>query len=169
MIEAAFKPLGNITVQELFEKQDVGGVGAVSGYLKREHLRHLGYKLLDHAETLITPKVPVLKQHFYWSARGGFYYRWRDLDDFALDGAIHSYGQQIAMATKAAREFRKQYDDLPGHAGFSQMRIIEEKRGNFEAAKELCHVAQAQGWAGSWEKSIARIDKKVAKVGSPLR
>ena len=48
--------------------------------LAKEHLRHLGYKLLDRADTLVNENVPVLDLHFYFAVRGAFYYRWRDHD-----------------------------------------------------------------------------------------
>ena len=49
------------------------------------------------------------------------------------------------------------------HVGFKQLRIIEEKRGNYQKAIELAKSALNQGWAGNWEKDIERIQKKQNK------
>lgn len=164
-IEAAFQPLGNMTAESLVASNDPGAIGNLVGHLKKEPLRHLGYKLLGHADTLVTENVPVLTLHFYWAARGEFYYRWRDVDDFALEEAVVSFQRQIGLSENALRVFveGKQWGFVPAHAGFRQLRIIEEKRGNLTLARALCEQAKAQGWADDWDKNIARIDKKIAK------
>ncbi|UWQ84454.1 hypothetical protein [Leisingera caerulea] len=164
-IESAFQPLGNISAEVLVASGNPSAIGDLVGHLKKEALRHLGYKLLGHADTLVTEEVSVLNLHFYWAARGGFYYRWRDHDDFALEEAVQSFQRQIGLAENAVRVFKKEkeWDFIPAHAGYRQLRIIEEKRGNLTLARALCEQAKSQGWADDWDKNIARLNKKIAK------
>ncbi len=110
----------------------------------------------DHAQNL----------HFYLQLRGQYYYRWRDHDEFALPMAIDAFERQIALSSQLQPDFLS--DGNPeitvAHAGFRQMRIIEEKRGNYQAAIDLCRRAKAEGWRDPWDKHIARIEKKMAKT-----
>lgn len=55
---------------------------------------------------------------------------------------------------------------LPLHAGFQQLAIILEKRGELEEAIKVAKQAQSQGWNGDWEKRIARCEAKLAKLNS---
>ncbi len=164
-IEDAFQPLGNISAEALVGSDDPGAIGNLVGHLKKEHLRHLGYKLLERADSLVSENVPVLTLHFYFQARGEFFYRWRDVDAHALEEAIKSYQRQIGLASNALKKFQedKNWGIVPAHAGYRQLRIIEEKRGNLTLARKLCEQAKAQGWSDDWDKHIARIDKKLAK------
>lgn len=164
-IDAAFQPLGNISASSLIESGSPNSIGNLVSNLKKEPLRQLGYKLLHHADTLISEKTPVLDVHFYWASRGEYYYRWRDLDQGALDEAVKSFQQQIGFATIALKFFQddKNWGFVPAHKGFHQLRIIEEKRGNLTLARALCEEAKSQGWTDDWDKHITRIDKKIAK------
>jgi hypothetical protein len=164
-IEGAFQPLGNISAEALVASGNPSSIGNLVGHLKQEALRQLGYKLLDHADSLVTEDVSVLDLHFYWGARGGFYYRWRDYDGFALEEAAQSFQRQIGLAENAVRVFKedKAWGFIPAHAGYRQLRIIEEKRGNLTLARALCEQAKLQGWADDWDKNIARLNKKIAK------
>ena len=164
-IDAAFQPFGNIRAASLVESESPNSIGNLVGHLKKEPLRKLGYKLLHHADTLISEKTLVLDVHFYWASRGEFYYRWRDLDQDALDEAVKSFQQQIGFAPNALKFFKndKDWGFIPAHKGFRQLRIIEEKRGNLTLARALCEEAKSQGWADDWDKHITRIDKKIAK------
>jgi hypothetical protein len=168
-IEEAYVPLGGGTAEDLALSDDPSLLGNLAGHLKKEHLRHLGYKLLEHADTLVHDAVPVLSLHFYFAARGDFFYRWREVDDFALEEAAESYRRQIGLASDALEAFRDGSwgGQIPAHAGYRQLRILEEKRGNLELARALCEQAKREGWADDWDKHIARIDKKLAK--SPAR
>jgi len=164
-VESAFQPLGNMSAEALVASGNPSAIGNLVGHLKKETVRHLGYKLLDHADALVTEDVSVLNLHFYWAARGGYYYRWRDHDDFALEEAVQSFQRQIGLAENALRAFKEdnEWDFIPAHAGYRQLRIIEEKSGNLTLARALCEQAKSQGWADDWDKSIARINKKIAK------
>ena len=164
-IESAFRPLGNVSAEALVSSNDLNSIGNLVGHLKKEPIRHLGYKILEYADTLISENTPVLTLHFYWAARGEFYYRWREKDDFALEEAVKSFQLQIGLAQNALSVFteNEQWGFVPAHAGYRQLRIIEERRGNLTLARALCEQARSQGWADDWDKNIARIDKKLAK------
>ena len=168
LIEEAFKPLGSITAKEIVECDDPSSIANLAGHLKKEHLRHLGYKLLTRGDALLPNDHPVVKRHFYFAAAGDFLYRWRNTDSFALELAIDYYRRQISIAPEAARQFMVSPDwgFIPAHAGYRQLRIIEEKRGNFARARALCLKAKAEGWKDDWDKQIATLDKKIAKAGT---
>ena len=165
-IEGVFAPLGGGTAESLARSTNPNSLGTLAEYLKKEHLRHLGYKLLDRADTLVNENVPVLDLHFYFAVRGGFYYRWRDHDPFALDEAVKSFQRQIGLGANVARFFRedKNWGFIPAHAGYRQLRIIEEKRGNWTLARALCKQANTEGWADDWDHHIGRIDKNLAAM-----
>ncbi|MEP3629227.1 MAG: hypothetical protein ABJN04_04405 [Hyphomicrobiales bacterium] len=166
IIGNAFQPLGNISAESIIASANPSAIGSLVGHLKKEAIRHLGYRLLEYADTFISEHVPILSVHFYWAARGEFYYRWRNHDDFALEQAVKSFQRQIGLSENAIRAFTqdKQWGSLPAHAGYRQLRIIEEKRGNLILARNLCEEAKSQGWADNWDHHIARIDKKLAKL-----
>jgi hypothetical protein len=165
IIEENFRPLGDRKSVSLMDTQDPVSIGYLIGHLKKVELRHLGYRLIEHADTLVSKEVPILSLHFYWCLRGDFFYRWRDLDAEALKEAVKSYQEQIALSLEALKQFQadKNLGFIPAHGGFRQLRIIEENRGNLELARNLCETAKAQGWNENWDKHIARIDKKMAK------
>lgn len=164
-IEGAFQPLGDITAETLTDSLSPNTLGNLVGHLKKEHLRHLGYRILERADSLVTELTPLIDRHFYSSARGDFYYRWRNHDPSALDEAVKSFQCQVALGAETAKLFLddKNLGFVPAHAGYRQLRIIEEKRGNWASAKALCEQAKAEGWADDWDHHIARIDKKQAK------
>jgi hypothetical protein len=165
LIEEAYKPLGQQTAETVVRSDCPFQMGYLFGHLKKEHTRKLGYKLIERADSLIIDDAPVLSLHFYWKHRGDFYYRWRNLDNFALDSAVESYKRQIQIASKAIEEFVKEdWGFLPKHGGYDQLRIIEEKRGNLSLALELCEKASSEGWAGNWENQVSRINKKLSKM-----
>lgn len=165
-IKNVFKPMGMMSAESLARSTNPVNLGNLSDYLKKERVRHLGYKLLDRADSLVNANVPLIDLHFYFAVRGGFYYRWRDHDPFALDEAVESFQRQISLGASVAQFFRedKNWGFLPAHAGYRQLRIIEEKRGNWASARALCEQAKAEGWADDWDHHITRIDKKLAAI-----
>lgn len=162
LIEDAFKPMGNITARSMVESSSPQGIGNLIGHLKKEDIRHLGYLLIARGDELVHEQTPVMERHFFFAQAGGFYYRWRDHDSFALERAIDYFERQIAIAPEAAAKFLEpeNLDFIPAHAGYRQLRIIFEKQGQFGKARDLCLKAKTQGWADDWDKHIARIDKK---------
>lgn len=164
-IEEVFHPLGGISAESLARSDDPSSLANLAGYLRTEALRHLGYRILDRAEALLTSSTPTLSQHFYLGSRGNFYYRWRDIDERALEQSISAYERQIFMARKALKAFKTGPGEglVPGHAGYRQLRIIREKQGDYTAALQLCEQAKQEGWPDDWDKHIARINKNIAK------
>jgi hypothetical protein len=166
VIEETFRPLGDISADSLVRSADPCSVGTIALHLKRQEVRHLGYKILRYADTLVCETLPVLRLHYYFQLRGEFFYRWRDADTFALGEAIKSFEQQIGMSDHALNEFKrdKSLGIIPAHAGFRQLRIIYEKRGDLTLARALCEKALKDGWADDWNAHILRIDRKLAKI-----
>lgn len=165
-IESAFTPIGNIQAEGIVRSNDPSAIGNLVGHLKKEHLRGLGYRLLEHTDTILDETVAILSLHFYLQARGDFFYRWREIDPFALEEAVKSYERQIGLAHNALREFResKTWGFVPAHAGYRQLRIIAEKRVDLALAKALCEQARLEGWSDDWSHHITRIDRKLAKA-----
>ena len=168
-IDLAFKPLSvgrSSDVQNMVDAQNPKYIGNLIGHLKKLDLRHLGYRLIEHADKLCSDAVPLLSRHFYHAAAGQFYYRWREIDEFALNRAEDQFLIQISLSGKVAHAFvhDPEWGFIPAHTGFRQMRIIEEKRRNYDAAIELCQTALRQGWQDDWEKHINRLLKKKTKL-----
>lgn len=108
--------------------------------------------------------IPVLDRHFALHNQCVSLYRMRDADPFALEGAIAACEASIAIHEQAAHEAKSVLGHIPSHHCFRQLRIIEEKRGNFNRAIELCEMAKAGGWSDDWDKDIARLRRKKDKA-----
>lgn len=164
-IEDTFQPIGGIPAETLARSEDPSDLANLAGYLKTEALRHLGYRVLDRAESLLTPSTRTLSRHFYLQERGDFYYRWRDVDEGAFEQSISAYERQVSMAGEALKAFKAGPDGgfIPAHAGYRQLRIVREKQGDYAAALQLCEQAKQEGWSDDWDKHIARIKKKCSK------
>ena len=137
----------------------------LSGWFSKEKDRSIAYKLIEKAEELSKTEGSILDVHFLYGHKLSIYYKDRDLPG-GLEKAIESCKQQIAISKKAAKEFLKEYDGspLPSHKGYQQLAIIFEKQGKFTEAINLCKQAAEQGWAGDWEKRVARCNKKEKKA-----
>lgn len=144
-----------------------GYLSTMAGWLKTEQDRNIAYKLLEKAEAL-EASAPVLDRHFLYQNKKDIYYRFRDVDSFALARAIKACEQQIAISAEAAEAFRKEYGDqeLPSHVGYMDLAIIREKEGRLEDAIQLCEAALAQKWGGDWEKRIERYRGKLERLKS---
>jgi|AntRauTorcE11897_2_1112592.scaffolds.fasta_scaffold11331_2 tetratricopeptide (TPR) repeat protein len=144
----------------------------LAGWFKKESDRIIAYKILEKAEELLSYSPNPLTNHFTYQTKAEIYYRWRDLDDFALEKAIEACRQQISIANEAATVFLDESSPsglgfLPAHHGFKQLAIILEKDGKFEEALKLCEKAKLQGWNGDWDARLTRLRKKLAKRGQP--
>jgi len=134
--------------------------GLIGWFIKPE-LRHIAYKLIAKAETLINDQSSPLDIHFLYGAKLDVYYKERDLRPNGLELATHACEQQIENAPSAANAFRKRYgSDLPAHKGYTQLAIVLEKQKNYSEAIVLCEKAMSQGWAGNWVIRINRCNKK---------
>lgn len=95
-------------------------------------------------------------------------YRTRvDPKDLAM--AVAACERQILLAPKFAPAWRKEnglgtddVSNLPSHKGYEQLAIIREKDKDFAGAIALAEEAKAMGWAGDWDKRIARCRAKLA-------
>ncbi len=104
----------------------------------------------------------IFDEHFAYQVTIEERYRERDRDPAALAEAIAACETQIALAPKAAEAFLKAYPNspLPSHRGFQQLAVIREKEGDYTEAIRLSEAALEQGWAGDWEKRIARCERR---------
>lgn len=105
--------------------------------------------------------IPILDRHFGLATLCKVFYRWRDVEDGAFEKAILVCESCIQLAPLAAREFIKDGERIPAHYCYRQLRIIEEKRGNYQRAIELCEKAKLEGWADDWDGQIARNTRKL--------
>jgi hypothetical protein len=121
-IEAAFKPLGDVSAESLTHTSS--GLGALVGHLKKSNLRHLGYRLIAVSEHLLPKETDPVRLHFYFQAIGQFFYRFRNDDDFALGKAIEAFEKQAGLSSRVGPILAKSIGLMPSHAGFDQLRII---------------------------------------------
>jgi hypothetical protein len=145
-------------------------LGGYATNFQKPETRHIAYKFIEKAERLISENSDVVDLHYYYHNKIGIYYRNRNEDNDALNKAIDACEHQIKIAFEAKKEIHKRDIQETGvtrydihHRGFTQLRIIEEKQGNYLKAIELAKEAMKQGWAGDWEKDIERLQKKLNK------
>ncbi|WP_394154816.1 hypothetical protein [Vibrio maritimus] len=131
------------------------------GWFSKPSLRHIAYKLIAKAETLIDQQSDPLDVHFLYGSKLEVCYKDRDTHPNGLDLAIKACEQQIENAPSASKAFiRKCGGDLPAHKGFQQLAIVLEKQKRYDEAISLCEKAKSQGWAGDWDKRIERCSKR---------
>lgn len=131
------------------------------GWFNKPDLRHIAYKLISKAETLIDNNSAPLDVHFLYGTKLEVCYKDRDLRPNGLELAIKACEQQIENAPAAATAFKQQYGgDLPAHKGFYQLAIVLEKQKRYSEAIALCEKAKLQGWASDWDKRIERCNKR---------
>lgn len=125
---------------------------------------HIAIKFILKAESFITNKFSLIDLHYFYSSKINIFYKSRDERPNALEIAIDACKKQIEIAPQVKVHLIKEFgrEDIY-HDGFKQLRIIEEKRGNYKTAIEIAKSALEQGWAGSWDRDIERIEKKMLK------
>jgi len=170
MILDHFNPLGGsdesiIEGKVTFTSQSsIQFMSGLASWFSKPYARHIAYKIIKKAETLIDNNSPPIDVHFLYSAKVGIKYRNRDSDPNGLIEATNACKQQISYAHLAAKAFIKKYNDgLPSHKGYEQLAIILEKQKEYNETINLCESAMSQGWAGQWEKRIERCNKKIDK------
>ncbi len=162
----AYSPLGNkksITEGDILSssQSQLHFFWGLIGWFNKPELRHIAYKVIGKAETLINDQSPPLDIHFLYGAKLEVCYKERDLRPNGLELAIQACEQQIENAPSAAKAFKDQHgSDLPAHKGYTQLAIVLEKQKNYSEAIGLCEEAKSQGWAGDWKKRIERCNKK---------
>ena len=103
----------------------------------------------------------TIDRHFIYDCMIQVYYRDRNRDENALTLAVEACEKQIALAPQVIREQPKDWEgELPTHLGFQQLAIVRERDRDYKDAIHLSEVALQQGWAGDWEKRIARCRRK---------
>lgn len=154
---------GNIT----FTTQTVGMFlsGLSTWFRKTEHDREVARRMLTKAVEVTDPNRDVFGLHFTYQALIEVWYRDRDTLPTALDQATEACLKQIALAPKAAQQFKKEYpkSPLPSHVGYTQLTIIYDKQGRYDEAIKIAKQAKAQGWNGDWDNRIERYDRKKRK------
>lgn len=170
-IEEVFQPMGSepgsksLTEGELsYSSQNAAGLlHALAGWFNKPGDREIAKKIIAKATELAQVGTDVLDLHFSLQQKMEIYYRERETDSNALNEAIKACEDQIAIAPQAAKQFLKEYPDqqLPGHAGYTQLAIILKKQEKHQEVIELCQQAKEQGWAGDWDKRIADAQKKL--------
>lgn len=125
---------------------------------------------------------PLMEKHFRLLETIQINYKLRNQIPGALEEAIAACNEQISIAPEVAQLFQQEFEELnqfaikdnqqplsksnsvlPSHTGYTQLAIIREKQEQFTEAICLCREAQKQGWAGDWDKRIARNQKKQQK------
>lgn len=137
-------------------------LSGVSAWFNKDGYQHCAIAFLKKAMEFYDDNMPVLDRHFGLAEHCKVYYRWREEIPGALEAAIIACETCISFHKEAAKELYKEFNTVPGHACFRQLRIIEEKRQNYARAIQLCMMAKEGGWADDWDKHIARIQKKMA-------
>lgn len=132
----------------------------VAPWFNKDGRQHCAIAFIDKAMDFYDESIDVLDRHFALSNQCRVVYRWRDVLPGALDRVVQICELSISFHSEAAVECQDKFGLMPSHACFQQLRIIEEKRGNYERAIELCEMAKTGGWAGGWDADIARIQKK---------
>ncbi|MEH8175059.1 hypothetical protein [Aeromonas veronii] len=186
-ILAIYNPMGSSS-NNLIEgdiswttEEPISLIYGIASWLKEKEHLELSMKLFSKAKSLIKTGTSALNIHFLYHSEIKIYYRHRDF--IGLDPTITACEQQIKIAEKAAQEFvienfqqldfamkrqlavsQELYESLPSHTGYKQLSIIMANLNQYQKAIELCEQAQAQGWAGDWDKRIERYQKKAGKV-----
>lgn len=112
-ILATYQPLGArdgsrwlVDGKGLTSHQDTSHVlSNLAGWFKEEAERTIAYRIIEKAEELLPLSHSVLTKHFTYQANAQIYYRWREVDDFALANAEKACKNQIELAPLAAKEF----------------------------------------------------------------
>ncbi len=141
----------------------------LSTWFSKPGHEHCAIAFASKAMEFYGADMPVLDRHFALGNQCISFYRWRDTVPGALENAIAACEACISIEREAAVEAKAFFGFIPAHHCFRQLRIIEEKRGNFGRAIELCEQAKAGGWADDWDKDIARLVKKRDAKPKPKR
>jgi hypothetical protein len=160
----------------------------ISGWFDNPRERILAQHMLLKLEDL-ADETSILTRHFLYSHLAKTFYPSRDDDPSIMTKVIEACEQQIALGPKAmaafkhdrvererslqasVRRFGTKHEPSgpfqpPSHVGFRQLAIIREKEGNIEEALRVSRVAMKQGWNDDWEKRIARLETKLAKIST---
>lgn len=171
LVRQTYNPMGNPAFQidqgivSQSTQSTADFASGVAGWFKKEETRHIAYKFIRKADEFEQTDLSPMSVHFAMQGRCQVFYRWRDVDDFALEEAIKACERGISVSKEAAAAFKKAWGKVDvSHYCFKQLAIIEEKRGNFDRAMALSKQAKDEGWMGDWDDRIARLKRKAAKA-----
>jgi len=139
-------------------------LSGIAPWFNKEGYAHCAVEFAAKALDFYDETMPVLDRHFGLYNLSVVFYRWRDVVPGALDKALAACELCITFHEDAAKALVKNYGWMAKHPCFDRLRIVEEKRGNYERALELCKTAKSAGWIDDWEKHFARIEKKIEKA-----
>jgi len=123
------------------------GLVSLAGWFKRDDLRHVGRKIMQHAETLPNDFTDVLTLHFMFNGMIEFYYRCRNDGPEYLPLCERACREMIDLAPLAAAAFRAKFSQsqLPNHIGYGRLCWLLKKRADPEA-ELLRHAGESMGW-----------------------
>lgn len=136
---------------------------SLAGWFKNEGDRNIAYRMIDKWDIHSSELKNILDLHFFYQNKLEIYYRFRDIDDFALNIAIDTCKQQISISNESKQAFLKEYPEspLPTHRGYEQLIIIYTKQWKIWEAIELVNQAMLELWNWDWEKKIRRLKNKL--------
>lgn len=126
-IDQIYRPMGSSPdIESILTTGPGNGVDAdpastlsnVASWFKKADDRTIAYRFLDKAEERLPQSNNILTIHFFHQIECQVFYRWRDLDDFALERAIDACRKQITLAPKAAEAFKGEGEKLVVNMNF---------------------------------------------------
>lgn len=134
-------------------------IGGIANMFQKDGERHIAYKVLEKAESLINDETPILDIHFLYMSK---------IETTYLDSNIHecinACYQQIAISQSAAAAFRAEYrGPLVEHTGYKRLAMIREHQGEFLECVRVCNQALSEGWTGDWAKRVVRCEEREKK------
>lgn len=157
LIEGEWTEVGPMATPGYFLSNLIGWVRATpeGGEIRR--------KIRSKMVELVAAEVSILAQHFTLGVLIKEFYRDRKENPSARAATIRCCREQIAIAPEVAKEMLVELfrDGLPSHKGYHQLAIILYKDGLYTEAIELCREARSAGWAGDWDKRIARYERRL--------
>lgn len=124
--------------------------------------KSLRRKILEEVQNHVFSNNNFIDLHYMYLEKIKFYYKDRENPN-SLDFAIEACRAQISIAKDVIKIFAGRKMSLPEHTGYKQLSIILDKQNKHDEAIIICQQALEQGWAGDWQKRVARYEKVVAK------
>lgn len=155
----AGKPLVEGATRRQPELSTADFLANLAKWLNSKKYGDVAVKVADKAAEVMDMPGNAWRAHFMFQAFCEVYYRFRDEVPGCLEKAVWACEQDIALSEQLGSP-----EIQPGitvsHHCFNQLAIIEEKRGNYGRAIQLCHMASAQGWRGDWDKRISKLERR---------
>ena len=143
---------------------DVELASGIANLFQKDGERHIAYKALEKAESLVSSETPILDVHFFFATKIKTIYR----DVTSSDGILRcmeACQKQIAIAPRAALAFREEYKGpLVEHGGYKRLTMLLEHQADFLECARICYEALEAGWAGDWAVRAARCEMRHRKA-----